>query len=112
MKEEKIDKANEAKSESFDKAPQEFMWFSIRMVPKETFNEFKAWCKKHAGNKMNVGLQMLLDIAKLSETTAALFEKMNTLEAKFDLLQKDKGEEAELSVPKTLGGNKEVKKDE
>ena len=104
------DKADEARSDS-QATEQEFMWFSIRMVPKETFMEFKAWCKKHAGNKMNIGLQMLLDIAKMSETTAALFEKVNELESKIDLLtESDKGGEAS-SVPKTLG-SKEVKKDE
>jgi hypothetical protein len=110
------DKAIEAKSEKEDKVAKEFMWFQIRMVPKDTFEEFKLWCRKHAGNKMNVGLQMLLDIAKLSETTAALFEKIKEVEEKLDLLTNSENEKGMPTLPKTLGSHsapeKEGDKDE
>ncbi|HEX69580.1 MAG TPA: hypothetical protein ENG10_04730 [Candidatus Bathyarchaeota archaeon] len=95
--------------EAMEEMPKEFMWFTIRMVPKDTFEEFKAWCKEHAGNKMNVGLRMLLDLAKLSFTTAALFEKIGELEERIKRLE---GGEAKPSFPATLGSKKEEEENE
>jgi hypothetical protein len=108
MTEEKQTKEKESVDPKEKLDQQDFRNITIYHIHKDVVDEFKEWCKVHAGNKFPAGIQLLLSRSKVFELMSNFDTRIKALEHNLSMLlnrqKSGEGHSEEKPKVKTIGG--------